>query len=250
MGIRKPSLSVNELRNLADVRSSTNSGMPEKGKQEPGSHEIEKNLAPLQSPIKPSLTAAKGLTATANAKKDKNHEVDAAPKKQKEKILQARPRQPVWKAPSSNSSTFNRHEHGKSSAFEQVYIKKAQIYVSAELPAPGVSETYDLVCQHYPPQKALQMIMRKALQDYDFVLESGKFSKLAETYPVDESAAGYFVQTSRMMSKGLYRVARAHFDPLGLESTRSFGRKLATAALATFFSHELKQSNSLALLNS
>jgi hypothetical protein len=35
--------------------------------------------------------------------------------------------------------------------------------------------------------------------------------------------------------------ARAYFDPLGFESNRAFGRKLACAALAAFFAAEAKR---------
>lgn len=120
--------------------------------------------------------------------------------------------------------------------------EKAQIYLSAPYPKPGLSPTFELVCRHYSPQKALQMILRRALQDYDVLLESGAFQGIAKTYALDERAwPAQSVQTSRMMEKPLLALARAHFDPHGLESARSFGRKLATAALAAFFAHEPKR---------
>lgn len=120
--------------------------------------------------------------------------------------------------------------------------EKAQIYLSAPYPKPGLSPTFELVCRHYTPQKALQMILRRALQDYDALLESGQFQGIAKSYAIDEREwPAQSVQTSRMMEKPLLALARAHFDPLGLESSRSFGRKLATAALAAFFAHEPKR---------
>jgi hypothetical protein len=44
-----------------------------------------------------------------------------------------------------------------------------------------------------------------------------------------------------MMPVTLLTLARAHFDPLGLESTRAFGLKLATTALAAFFAREVRR---------
>lgn len=85
------------------------------------------------------------------------------------------------------------------------------------------------------------MILRRALDDYEQMLETGAFQKAPATYASKEADIEAMVQTSRMMPKQLVAVARAHFDPLGLESTRAFGRKLATAALATFFASEGKR---------
>lgn len=72
------------------------------------------------------------------------------------------------------------------------------------------------------------------------MLETGSFKKAPVSYASGDVAGAAIVMTSRMMSTDLLTIARAHFDPMGLESTRAFGRKLATAALAAFFSHEAK----------
>lgn len=86
------------------------------------------------------------------------------------------------------------------------------------------------------------MILRRALHDYDEMLENGEFQKAAVTYAFDDTVPpDFFVQTSRMMPLQLLSIARAHFDPLGMESTRAFGRKLATAALAAFFARERRR---------
>ncbi|WP_454014906.1 VirC2 family conjugal transfer protein [Aquamicrobium terrae] len=64
---------------------------------------------------------------------------------------------------------------------------------------------------------------------------------LAERYdPVAPISTAITVQTFRMIPKGLVAIARAHFDPLGFETTRAFGMKLGTAALAAFFSREVR----------
>ncbi|MCJ9674099.1 MULTISPECIES: VirC2 family conjugal transfer protein [unclassified Neorhizobium] len=120
--------------------------------------------------------------------------------------------------------------------------KKVQVFVSAFVPAPKVSPVFDILCKQYPPQKALQMILRRALDDYEEILTDGTFQKSPESYPPDTSEAhAVLVQTSRMIPAKLLKLARAHFDPLELESARAFGLKLATAALAAFFAREFKR---------
>ena len=79
------------------------------------------------------------------------------------------------------------------------------------------------------------MILRRALDDYEDRLSDGSFTALPETYPV---AGHTMIQTSRIMPQELADLARLHFDPLGFESARAFGLKLATAALAAFFANE------------
>ncbi|KQU85443.1 hypothetical protein ASD00_32670 [Ensifer sp. Root31] len=117
--------------------------------------------------------------------------------------------------------------------------EKTQVFLSALLPAPGVSPIYEMLCRQYPPRKALQMVLRRALHEYESMLEDGSFRKGPQFYATNPATRlDDFVQTSRMMPNPLLGIARAHFDPLGLESTRSFGRKLANAALASFFARE------------
>ncbi|SCY90411.1 VirC2 protein [Rhizobium sp. NFACC06-2] len=81
------------------------------------------------------------------------------------------------------------------------------------------------------------MIMRKALEDYEEMLSDGTFQKQPATYQSSDDADA-LVLTSRMMPTSLLKIAMAHFDPVGLESRRAFGFKLATAALASFFARE------------
>ncbi|WP_285537832.1 VirC2 family conjugal transfer protein [Brucella sp. NBRC 12950] len=256
MGIRTPSKSVNEIRNLADLRSRNDNESAqtnERQNESKASYPLVAKGRDLSSASQlgvksppPPLTNGQPSEierSPARTEQSKVQTPSASLDTQQQEPSASKPKRSVWRN-TANSTNISK-KNDRSSAFQDVYIDKIQVYVSAELPAPGVSDTYDLVSQHYSPQKALQMILRKALQDYDFVIENGKFSELAEIYPVDEVAHGFFVQTSRMMSKELYQIARTHFDPLGLESTRSFGRKLASAALATFFSHELKQTITL-----
>lgn len=114
-----------------------------------------------------------------------------------------------------------------------------QVFLSAPLPSVGVSKSFDFLSKQYPPDKALRMILRRALDDYEAALEEGRFNSLPASYPVQNASAKVpIIQTSRMMPVALIKRARAHFDPLGFESDRAFGRKLACAALAAFFARE------------
>lgn len=117
-----------------------------------------------------------------------------------------------------------------------------QVFLSAPHPADNVSWSFDFLSRKYPPEKALRMILRRALDDYEIALENGSFQAQPQEYSVqaDPSRAG-IIQTSRIMPVVLLNRARAFFDPLGFESNRAFGRKLALAALAAFFSLEEKR---------
>jgi hypothetical protein len=120
-----------------------------------------------------------------------------------------------------------------------VTITRIQVFVSAVLPLPHVSRVFDQLCREYPPSKSLQMILRRAMDDYERLLATGGHKNRPTDYPaVDDLSPQSIVQTSRMIREDLLLIARSQFDLLGLESARTFGRKLATAALATFFQSE------------
>ncbi|QTG17173.1 conjugal transfer protein VirC2 (plasmid) [Agrobacterium tumefaciens] len=123
--------------------------------------------------------------------------------------------------------------------------KKIQVFLSARPPAPEVSKIYDNLILQYSPSKSLQMILRRALGDFENMLADGSFRAAPNSYliPQTTSEKSIIVQTSRMFPVLLLEVARKHFDPLGLETARAFGHKLATAALASFFAGE-KTTNS------
>jgi hypothetical protein len=116
-------------------------------------------------------------------------------------------------------------------------IARIQVFVSANVPLPGVSRSFDMLSSRYPPEKALQMILRRAMDDYEERLSDGSFGDLPESYPSDGKIVVY---TSRIMPRNLVDLSRDHFDPLGFESARAFGQKLANAALASFFAAERK----------
>ncbi|MPR11050.1 VirC2 family conjugal transfer protein [Microvirga tunisiensis] len=113
---------------------------------------------------------------------------------------------------------------------------KVQVFLSAALPARGISASFDMLVRQYRPAKALQMILQRALGDYELMLSDGSFTKIMPVYSVEEPLV--VVASSRMMPRRLVDIALAHFDPLGFESARAFGRKLATSALAVFFDRE------------
>ncbi|WP_246754588.1 VirC2 family conjugal transfer protein [Agrobacterium fabrum] len=76
------------------------------------------------------------------------------------------------------------------------------------------------------------------------MLADGSFRVAPKSYPIPSTTEkSVLVQTSRMFPVALLEVARSHFDPLGLETARAFGHKLATAALASFFAGEKPSSN-------
>ncbi|MBB2755652.1 UNVERIFIED_ORG: hypothetical protein GGI57_006399 [Rhizobium aethiopicum] len=115
--------------------------------------------------------------------------------------------------------------------------EKVQVFLSARPPAPGVSEIYDSLILQYSASKSLQMILRRALDDFETMLMDGSFRKASQSYPIPQetSEKRVIVQTSRMLPVSALKIARDHFDPSGLETSRAFGLKLATAALASFF---------------
>ncbi len=122
--------------------------------------------------------------------------------------------------------------------------EKQQLFLSVAIPAPGVSASFDLLTQSHTPTKAVQLILRRALSLYEENILDGSFVALQMNYDIDNSAKnGVVVQTSRTMNCRIVEIAREYFDPLGFESDRAFGRKLATAALAAFFQQERTRSS-------
>lgn len=120
-------------------------------------------------------------------------------------------------------------------------LVKLQIFLSAFAPAPGVSPSFDALSQRYAPAKSLQMILRRALDEYEHMIADGTFVSAADAYAADPQAhLRPPMHTSRIMAQALVERARKHFDPLGFESARAFGFKLGTAALACFFAEEAR----------
>lgn len=246
MGIRKPSLSVTEARHLASVRSKASSQMgasdtintmppPEVADTEPVAAQPE-----IGSPAKTTET---GEITTSGIRSD----VPASDKAIRHKTLntaQVAPKgtsRTIASAPALRSRQAAKPDTPPLLPLYKPRPDKIQVFLSAAVPAPGVSVTFDQLSRQYPPGKALQMILRKALDEYEYALECGTFQNLPERYQVDEEIQSKVIQTSRMISGAILAIARAHFDPLGLESTRAFGYKFATAALAAFFCEDNKR---------
>ena len=133
-------------------------------------------------------------------------------------------------------------EFGSDMAGAENLEPTTQVFLSAPIPADNVSRSFDFLSRQYSSEKALRMVLRRALDNYETLLENGTFQAqpLEYSVQVDASRAGT-IQTSRIMPVQLLNRARAFFDPLGFESNRAFGRKLASAALAAFFVLEDKR---------
>ena len=215
MAIRKPKVSAREARRMAgqipakdvpqDIEPTVVSQAP-----------LQAEQAPSPSPLAPAPPAPEMLAVA-----------ETAP-----------PPSPVHvSAPSPAPAPAPAPE--RVSGAPAIRNRKTQVFLSAVIPAPGVSKSFDELARFYPAPKALQMILRRAMSDYEILLANGKFAKTTMAYPVAEGRPDQLlVQTSRSMPNVLVDVALAHFDPLGFESKRAFGLKLATAALATFFKSE------------
>ncbi|MCW8059653.1 VirC2 family conjugal transfer protein [Agrobacterium tumefaciens] len=239
MAIHKPSLTVTEARRLAKINSAlgeVDGGLP------PAIFPKKVEVTPEPKPVtvkqettsvSPQLKSPFSLVTTA--------EQPAGPERLKEPapvqtgMALSAVRRTADKPSPRRSSGPSPFAIAGAYAYSPLAEDKVQVYVSALQPAPGVSAMFDTLLTNYSSRKALQMILRRALHDYDLSLENGEFLKYAPGYDINPATAESPIQTSRMMPKKVLALAREHFDPLGLESTRAFGRKLATAALAAFF---------------
>ncbi|WP_165421598.1 MULTISPECIES: VirC2 family conjugal transfer protein [unclassified Bradyrhizobium] len=144
---------------------------------------------------------------------------------------------PIVKPEVSSPASSEERTIVLSSKWAEPY-PKVQVFLSAALPAPGFSSGFDGLCGQYRRTKALQMILRRAFDDYEVMLLSASLIKPVTPYPIEEPLS--LALTSRMMPRRVVEIALAHFDPWGVESMRAFGRKLASAALGMFFENERK----------
>jgi hypothetical protein len=222
MGLRKPSLSVTEARRLSGAAAPANVSLPA-----PPEPEDPKPVVPAAVP-EPEVPVAVPEPEAAVA--------DPAPVAPPSPAKAAGRQAPVEKpAPAPR-----RFAPPALPALPESQVK-LQVFLSALQPAPGVSPSFDMLSQRYPAAKSLQMILRRALDEYEHMIADGTFVGLAGTYEPDPQAhLRPPVHTSRIMAQALIERARKHFDPLGFESARAFGFKLATAALAAFFTEEAR----------
>ncbi|RWI50535.1 MAG: hypothetical protein EOR16_30210 [Mesorhizobium sp.] len=274
MAIRKPNLSASEARRLAETRSSALAVTPpEAGPTPPVAPGAQSDAKRTPSAGRDSLGSNSLATEQAGPTRPLSQPRTSAPAQPLEPPSVSRsgqvnppdtagatphPRRNQTDRPASSYGAPLPHvaarskldgptfgtalPHPGTSARLPPLPQKIQVFLFAPLPAPGVSAIFEALCRQYSAQKALQMILRRALDHYEMMLESGAFQEMPASYSCDETGQACVIQTSRMIPSTLVAIARAHFDPLGMESTRSFGRKLATAALAAFFFSEGKRN--------
>ena len=211
MAIHKPALSVQEARRLSSVR-------------------VE---APAAAEVTLRRDAAQP-TATQSAPSEPHPDLRVAATAVAVRSVPDRPVSPPETVMSANMT-----DHPRLQPPSVAVGTRIQVFVSAAFPVRGYSRSFDVLSAKYPPAKALQMILRRAMDEYEDRLADGSFAGFPETYP---EVAHIVTQTSRIMPQELVDLARLHFDPLGFESSRAFGLKLATAALAAFFSNERKRN--------
>jgi hypothetical protein len=276
VAIRKPVLSVKEARNLAvhrmDLLPSFNPHDPATFTPPPETNDVLETLTTVASaakvPPSPTLepeasSSSEPVPVSAQRQIAPLQEIKPAESSGSDPVLEAKSDPviivaetslPTPQVPGTDTGLRRKAAEKKSRKAapdigpptskrqkQQVVGKhgeedKIQVFLSAALPARGVSKSFELLCRHYAPAKSLQMILRRALDDYEVILENGDLDNLPETYveAASPEVCG-IIQTSRIMPKRLVETARAYFDPLGFESDRAFGRKLASAALAIFF---------------
>jgi hypothetical protein len=108
------------------------------------------------------------------------------------------------------------------------------ITIDVPLPATGVSATFDTLCRTYSGKKALALILRKAMPEFERLLRDGKIESAPRDYPIQPGD----LKTTRTMPEDGYQLAKVQFDPLDMLPNRQFGRIVALAALAAFFKNE------------
>jgi len=216
MGIRKPSVSVLEAKRLAKSRPDGSALPPPLAAAEPA--------PPVPSPAPLSVQASAQAPTPAQAL---GLDLGSAAVKDGREA-----------SPPSAATAVKRTPADVVFPEAQQPEPKIQVFLSAPLPASGISRSYDALSTQYPQAKALQMVLRRALDYYEMRIDNGSHVKAPTSYPIGGCSPVTIVQTSRMIPVRLIEAARKHFDPLGFESTRAFGRKLACAALASFFEAE------------
>ena len=109
----------------------------------------------------------------------------------------------------------------------------------AALPAPGVSDAFDTLSADMGAAKALQAILRRALDDYEAALLDGDGPRAVKDYTKTENE----VRTSRHFQAAALAIARQTFDPFDVISKADLGRKIANAALSLYFARQKKRSH-------
>lgn len=249
MALRKPALSAQEARRLAFAKPEDSSpALALIQKEPPAPIQIQSAQPAAETPSAPSperqepAVPIEGNAEQPAAENPPPPAVTSLPAKEIQSVAVAPAaavsivsEKPVVRASSAKSRTASFVPAPLPAGYLQPAEMRMQVFISAPMPQPGVSPSFDMLCTKHRPAKALQMILRKAMDEYEDRIADGSFVSLPEDYPAIKTA---MVQTSRIMPQELIDLAKLHFDPLGFESARAFGLKLASSALACFFTRE------------
>ncbi|MEO1109836.1 MAG: VirC2 family conjugal transfer protein [Pseudomonadota bacterium] len=111
---------------------------------------------------------------------------------------------------------------------------KTNIAINVPFPPAGLSVSFDHLCDTFPRNRALALILKKAMSAYEEHLTDGTFKSLPKDYQTGE---GMF-STTRNIETDLYTIAKSHFDPYDLLPDRQLGGLIGTSALAAYFENE------------
>jgi VirC2 protein len=229
MGIRRPSLTVEEARRRAEQKYGLDS--PARAEAEPH-HANAPPAQPASSPA-PALGTSRAVEPRPQRAPVPSLIQSSGP------VIVARSGAKKGLGPGVGGISAKGTAAPRQMRVTADGEAKQQLFLSVAIPAKGVSGSFDSLCQNHTPAKALQLILRRALLLYERSILNGEFVHLAADYDEETSSeAAGVVQTSRTMMSRTVAVAKGYFDPLSFESDRAFGRMLATAALAAFFEIE------------
>lgn len=274
MPLKKPRMSLAEAREASfKVESqrgrparSEPADLPANASDQPASAAPPEPAADAPATIPDLPTTPAGFTApalapadTETAAPDSSEEPAASPKPQSpsERGAQmqqtaevkadrpAAPKSPTRRArPATDGATTDNADETKPTT---MFVGKAPpgagaiIPVSAPTPSPGVSATFDALCETRSPSEAIQALLKKALTEYEAMLVDGSFKAAPASYRTDDAEVRKGeIWIRRKLSQKALQAARTHFDPFELDAARPFGRKVATAALAAYFDKERK----------
>ncbi|WP_029063651.1 VirC2 family conjugal transfer protein [Labrenzia sp. DG1229] len=153
-----------------------------------------------------------------------NHETPDTAKPEAAKQT-TRDRSSDQQAPKTPSLT---HEEAKPKVADKA---KGLLTIDAPFPAQGVSPAFDLLSRTYPQDKAIALILRKAMPLYEKHLLSGTFKTLPTNY---HTQPGSF-RTKRTVSEKAFKIAKKQRRPFGHASEPSVRAHLCPSGPCRFF---------------
>ncbi len=227
MAIRRPSISLKQAKARIQGKEKDNSSPVEVSPEAPVDDISNKEEKPaVRTWQKPKACVKKEADKTLKDNAEKSLDKPDIPDKPK--------REAAEKTSVKKKNTPIIYE-----ARPRIQGARKQIFISARLPAAGVSWNFDLLSQHHDPKKALRLILKQALNAYEAHIRDGSFEKMSTSYEtLSTKNTSNLMQTSRTFDADIFLRANAFFNPLGFESDRAVGFKIATAALAVFFNNE------------